>query len=297
MADFGNLALYAEILASTLGTPQIQAAAEELFQFAYDLNPQHTNNRLNFVSFILDSKAPVYGINKLQFAKDLLGELIEPYKDDDLIRWYQYRAQLAQRVNEDATPYILPVIDIMREKPSEDIFARLTAVYNRDTHVDREYLRIGARLYVPQVNGQAKQIALLLYADALGRAPQYQAERLEVYKYVTRPVEEGGITDDPALPYRGNACFNYGVDLLHSEYIRETGRQWYESYQSIGQSNQSGNLNNNYAAYLITNCHRPDLAKIVSDRGPLNECALPDDDRELPLEFVPGGMQGLELLS
>lgn len=136
----------------------------------------------------------------------------------------------------------------------------------------------------------------MVYADALGSQTAHDDERLEIYRYVVRPTEEGGIEDTAQVPFRGNALHNYAVDLKRGNYLAEAGYRWFESYQLIGQTDRDGNLKSSYSTYLTQDCNNPQAAEIVSNAGALTEPVIATGGRPTPDEFYPGGMLALGLL-
>jgi len=298
VADVGNLALYTEALATQLGQPKIQELALEMFNQSTRLNPRHINNRLNFVSFILDANLPAFNDEFLLEALELLGEDPTIYEAEDYVeRWLSYRARLSYKLPGKLASWEVildQALAYLKVKPTQRAFNSIVSFFSDVENADRSQLRQAARVYIPTTTGATQNHGLLIYADTLGRTNT--RERLEVYKYITRPPDQGGIVDVPSRFYRGNALHNFAVDLDRNDYLQEAGRQWFDSYQIMGTHKMSGNLNQAYEIYLRVNCNRPDLATLVEDFRDMTEMVLAPDGLPTPDEFYPGGFAALELI-
>lgn len=300
VADFGNLGLYVERVAISTENPEVQKTALALFQTAYRVNPSHINNRLNFVSFILDAKYPRLD-DLYPFCTEILEDQHLYEESDQFSRCLTYKARLEFLRNGENSgwkTWIEKVVDLIEEggRESDTAFSRLIAFYNDgNDSLDKKPLMRASRICIPRASGQAREIAMLIYADRLDPRildsdhPEVR-EALEIYKYILRPIKEGGIQDTPALPYRGNAFNNFAVVLNRVGYLEAAGHCWYQSYLLLrGRSSF-----NAYSAYLKDKCNRPDLAELVERQEILpEEIVAQQNSKTVPKDFVDGGIQSI----
>lgn len=303
VADFGNLALYAEHLVEQTRNPEIQRLAFDLFSIAYQLNRHHIPTNLAFISFLLDAQQPPLR-QHYDFCNQVLLEQEEEMRGVDLERWLLLKAQLAYSAPDLGLSWEEPIAKLAElvEQQTDNVrpFERLVSFYRKAVDVDRVYLKRAAQFQIPALSGDAHNQALLIYADNLDKrfaqSPETDLyESLEIYRYILRPIEEGGLVDEVSLPRRMNAYHNYAVNLLKAEYKQEAGRAWFEAYKVARDRRDAAGSNavRSYLLYLIDECDRADLAGKVEQREPIDEMALAKSGKPIPGEFVPGGMRAL----
>ncbi|MCA2552641.1 MAG: hypothetical protein IM466_02525 [Microcystis sp. M04BS1] len=302
VADFGNLGLYAERITAATENPEVQKVAFALFQTAYRVNPSHTNNRLNFVSFILDAKYPKLD-DLYPFCTEILEDQNLYEESGQFSRYLDYKARLeflGHGENSGWKTWIEKLVDLIEGgRESNTAFSRLTTFYSDvNDSLDKEPLKRAARIYIPRVSGQDRELAMLAYADRLDKNTQDSEhpeviEAFEIYKYILRPIEEGGIKDTPENFYRGNAFHNFAVGLHRVGYLEAAGHYWYQSYLLL-RGKETGNLIPAYSAYLKDKCNRPDLAELVMRQEVLpEEVVAQQNDKTMPENFVDGGIQSI----
>jgi hypothetical protein len=242
------------------------------------------------------------------YCADILDNQKELFENAHLARWYELRAQLALQINPGGNEwarYIEELVEVIErnERPRERPYERLTSFYSKAkaSRLGTSLLKRAARAHVPRVSGQDQNYALLLYADYLDKDADQQTESsvmeaLEVYRYVLRPEEEGGIVNTSAVPRRMNAFHNAAVSLVRAGYTAVAGDYWYNAYQLRHDISEQyfRNLARSYMHYLEEHCNRSDLAQIVSNSHELPEKPRPrDPGKPEPDEFVPGGIHAL----
>jgi hypothetical protein len=303
MAPFGNLGLYVERVATATENPEIQKIALSLFQISYRLDPAYVNNTLNFISFILDAKYP--RLDELYpFCSKILEKQHLYEESGQFSRYLTYKARLEflrHGENSGWKAWIEKLVDLIDKggRENDTAFDRLINFYSDvNDSLDKEPLKRAARIYIPRVSGQDRELAMLVYADRLDKNTQDSEhpevrEAFEVYKYILRPIEEGGIKDTPEILYRGNAFHNFAVGLQRVGYLEAAGRYWYQSYLLL-RGKGSVNLIPAYSGYLRDKCKRPDLAGLVTRQEVLTEeVVAKPNDKIVPEDFVDGGIQSI----
>jgi hypothetical protein len=300
MAPFGNLGLYVERVATATENPEVQKIALSLFQISYQLDPVYVNNTLNFISFILDSKYP--RLDELYpFCTKILEEQHLFEESGQFSRYLTYKARLEflrHGENSGWKASIEKLVDLIEEggRENDTAFVRLATFYSDvNGSLDKEPLKRAARIYIPRVSGQDRELAMLRYADLLDKNTQDSErpevrEAFEIYKYILRPIEEGGIKDTSQISYRGNAFYNFAVGLYRVGYFEAAGHYWYQSYLLL----RGRDTSNAYSAYLKDKCNRPDLAELVMRQEVLpEEVVAQQHDKTVPESFVNGGIQSI----
>jgi hypothetical protein len=305
VADFGNMALYIEKVSIETENPGVQQLTFSLYDVAWKIDPNHVNNKLNFVSFILDSKYPPLK-DKYSFCDEILGDEQSCLKSGQFSRYLSYNAHLEflkDPLSLQWRVWINKLLNFIESGEQEETspFKRLCSFYSAtNDQPDQDLLRQAARLRIPQISGQDRAIEMLLYADRLDKNtknPEHPdvREAFEIYNYILGSVELGGVQDDDDNPYRGNAFHNFAVGLHRVGYLEEAGRCWYHSYQLL-RNKKSGNLIPAYARYLREVCNRDDLAILVESESELDELATPLSTKNsipVPEEFVEGGIRSI----
>jgi hypothetical protein len=303
VADFGNLALWVENIATATGNPDVQAIALDLYGFAFSLNQYHANNSMNFVSFILDATAPILS-DHYPFCDQILTTFSSEQQAHDKARWLLLRAELAFKAH--LTPsweeYLDQMVELIDGTGKARDFERLVTFYSDIRGVEgRQHLKRAARLIIPRLSGQERNTSLLIYADHLqdlaangkGIGPD-MPEALEVYRYALRPIAQGGF-QSTATVRRSAKSHNYALSLLNAGYRQEAGNIWFDGYHDPSFDLQGDfRLIQAYAAYLKESCKRPDLAeKVRAGDHPLPEKVVSEEGTPIPDHFVPGGIQAL----
>jgi hypothetical protein len=300
MADFGNLGLYVQRVATDTGNPEIQKIALSLFQISYRLDPVYVNNTLNYIGFILDAKYP--RLDELYpFCTKILEDQHLYEESGQFSRYLTYNARLEflrHGENSGWKTWIEKIVDLIEEgrRESDFVFRRLITFYiDVNSPLEKEPLKRAARIYIPRLSGQDRELVMLQYADILDNSSQDSEhpdvrEAFEIYKYILRPIEEGGIKDTSQIPYRGNAFYNFAVGLNRVGYFEAAGHYWYQSYSLLrGRDNCKA-----YSAYLKDKCNRPDLAELVVRQEVLpDEVVAQQSDKTVPESFVNGGIQSI----
>lgn len=302
VVDFGNLALYAERLVKLTRSANLQTLALEMFQNAFELNPRHPNNTMNFISFIVSSEYPPLR-ERYEWCREQLDEQSDMLRADDPDRWLAMKASLhwVARFEPSWETYIGELVERIETGSSQGGFEYLASFYQRADDADRALFKRAARVHIPRLSGEARNGALLFYADNLDKrfvnTPQSDiAEALEIYRYLLRPIEQGGLAPEwQAVPRRMNAMHNYAVNLVKSGYKREAGRQWFAAYPMARLRNDhyGQNLVRSFVSYLLDESRRDDLASKVQNREEINEIVLSSEPLEIPDEFVPGGFESI----
>lgn len=303
VVDFCNLGLYVEKVTIATENPEIQKIALALFETGYRLNPSRVDTTLGFVSFVLDAKYPRLD-NWYPFCTEILEDQYLYEESGQFSRYLEYKARLEflrHGENSGWKTWIEKLVDLIEKggRESNTAFDMLTAFYsNVNDSLDKEPLKRAARIYIPRVSGQDRELAMLRYADRLDKTTQDSEhpevrEAFEIYKYILRPIEEGGIKDTPENFYRGNAFHNFAVGLHRVGYLEAAGHYWYQSYLLL-RGKKTGKLIPAYSAYLKDECNRPDLAELVRRQEVLpEEVMAQQNDKTVPESFVNGGIQSI----
>jgi hypothetical protein len=266
--------------------------AQRLYQLAYELDPEHSNNIQNYADFIIVKRQN----NLYPLAEELLAKLKQgKHADYRPERTIALEAQLqrirgtAVSLSRDQREKLRELLTNFREQPIRGDFVRLVNLFMQVADYDalREVSQV---YYAACTSDEDRHLALLLLADGLwdSRVEYDRQEAMDLYHYLlTSRLAQTA----PAQKSMESIEHNYATLLYAYDYDDEAGRLWFDAYR---RDPADGYIQRGYSQYLLR-ADRPDLAEQVIRGEPVPEMVLQPHNKDMPEWFLDQASRWWEL--
>jgi hypothetical protein len=268
--------------------------ARGLYQLAYELDPEHSNNMQNYADFIIVKRqTDLYSL-----AEQLITRLKQgKHADHRPERTIALEAQLhrlqgttASSLSNEEREKLQGFIDNFRKDPTDrGDFARLVNLFSQLADYDslREVCRV---YYMACTNDEDRHLALRLLADGLwdSKVEYDRQEAMDLYRYLltSRLAQTKAAQDEME-----DTEHNYAVLLYAYDYDDEAGRIWFDAYQ---RDPTDGHIKRAYSQYLLR-AGSPELAEKVTKGEPVTEMVLQPHNKDMPEWFLDQASRWWEL--